>query len=80
MSLFVVATASSICNGPVLSWGMQFGTRGSRESRDSKFSLIFEDLSTDVKLLIDKGHGEALEWKTEMQVKPFPDERENLLF
>ena len=40
---------------------MQFATRGSWDSRNSKWPLIFADLSTDVKLLIGKGDGEALE-------------------
>ena len=40
---------------------MQFETKGSWESRKSRGPLIFADLSTDVKLLIGEGHGEAME-------------------
>ena len=34
---------------------MQFATRGSWDSRNRKWPLIFADLSTGVKLLIGKG-------------------------
>ena len=57
-----MVTASSKCHEPVLGWGIQFATRGSWESCNSKWLLIFGDLSTDVKLLIVKGDGEADEW------------------
>ena len=56
-----MATISSACYEPVLSWGMPFATRGSYESCNSKWPIIFADFSTDFNLLIDKGHGEALE-------------------
>ena len=46
---------------PLLRLGETEETKGSFESRRSRYPLILEDLRIDIKLFIGKGHGEIKE-------------------
>ena len=61
MSISQVKTASSTCQVPVWSFGMQLDTKVSLGFLKSQCPLVFEAFSAGDKLLIGNGHGDTEE-------------------